>query len=286
MESKQSQEWFEIAKKVNTLLTSEGAKERFRERVKEAADEWLRRADDKENREEARREAVEKDGVPLWSGHPSKDPKEGPEEKRKDGSFHWVEAATDEGSGARFSLGAWLPRELSPDLDPDDSLPLPVPAKREVSLAERYAVLAAVWDARWKGGQKIDPWNGEFCREGPFYAMLVDTVKGSTPGHPSDTEAELVRRWIPDVQADLARRTPKKTGKRGPKGPRYDANEDARIYEQWQAFRSGGRVSIETFARKVRGASTDRGIKAVKDALERVRKREQNKVKRQKKEKG
>ncbi len=128
----QSQAWFDIARKVHALLAVSGARERFRERVKEAAAEWLGRFDAKQKREEARREAVRITGVPCGSGRLPADP--------KDGSFHW--SVDFHEGGPRME--AWLPADLSPDLDPDDSLPLPVPAKREVSLAERYAVLAAV----------------------------------------------------------------------------------------------------------------------------------------------
>lgn len=136
MASQQSQAWFDIAREVDSLLASPGVRERFRERVKEAAAEWLRRFDEKRQREEARSEAVKQTGVPYGSGRLPADP--------RDGSFHWLEDLHDGGP----PLEAWLPAELSPDLS-DDSLPLPVPAKRGVSLAERYAVLAAVWDARW-----------------------------------------------------------------------------------------------------------------------------------------
>ena len=163
MASQQSPKWFGIAQKVDGLLSLPSAKERFRERVKEAAAEWRRRFDAKREREEARSKAVKRTGVPYRVRAEAlvRIPAPGtkivrPGGKRrvaparrakrpKDGSFHWLEDFHD----GDPPMEAWLPAELSPDLDPDDSPPLPVPSKREVSLAERYAVLAAVWDAHW-----------------------------------------------------------------------------------------------------------------------------------------
>lgn len=198
MDSQQAKAWFEIAQKVDALLAAPGARERFRERVEEAAAEWLRRFNEKGQREDDRTKALRRLGVPVGAGRLSPDP--------GDGAFHWVEAIAGSGaSGGRSPLEAWLPAGLSPNLDPDDSLPLRVPAKRDVSLAERYAVLGAVWDAHWRGDDKIDPWAGEYSREAVWYLRLVhaDDPAFSTEG-PSNQDAAIVRTWIDDVQADLA----------------------------------------------------------------------------------
>jgi hypothetical protein len=91
-------------------------------------------------------------------------------------------------------------------LDPDVSLPLPVPDEREVSLADRYAVLAAVWDAGWKGDEKINPWaDDKYCPEAVWYWRLVhaDDPAFSTGGL-SNQDAAIVRAWTADVEADLA----------------------------------------------------------------------------------
>ena len=194
MDFPHSQPWFDIAQKVDALLGSPGVKERFREKVQEAAAEWLRRFDEKRQREEARSEAVKRKGVPYGSGRLPADP--------KDGSFHWLEDFHD----GKPPLEAWLSAELSPDLDPDSSPPLPVPAKREVSLAERYAVLAAVWDALWKGDKKINLWaDDDFCREGMCYWSLVHAdTPGLCTAELSDRDAVIVQTWLADVEADQA----------------------------------------------------------------------------------
>jgi hypothetical protein len=194
MESQQSQPWFEIAQKVHALLAVPGAKERFRDRVGDAAAEWLRRFDAKRQREEARSEAVKRTGVPHGSGRLGADP--------KGGSFYWLEDFHD----GTPPLEAWLPAALSPHLDPDDSPPLPVRAERAVSLNEQYAVLAAVWDARWTADEKINPWgDDEFCREGNCYWFLVHADHLDVcPSGLSDQDAAVVQTWIANVETDLA----------------------------------------------------------------------------------
>jgi hypothetical protein len=224
MESQQSQTWFDIAKKVNALLGLPGARERFRDCVKEATAEWQRRSDTKQKRKEARTEAVKTTGIPLPTSEESSRLPPNP----MDGSFSWSAFIPDRSApDQRSPWIAWLPAELSPDLDPDDSPPLPVPEDREVSLAERYAVLAAVWDARWMGDEKIDPWRRwrqsrpgvmgeekykEYKREGMpgiAYALLVSLVgltTGDAPtGRLSEKDAVIVQTWLADVDADLAR---------------------------------------------------------------------------------
>ncbi len=186
--------WFEIAQQVDTLLALPGARERFQQRVKEAAAEWLQRSDQKQQREEARHEAVKRTGVPYGSGLLPVNP--------KDGSFHWLEDFHD----GKPPIEAWLSAKLSPDLDPDDSLPLPVPSGREVSLADRYAVLAAVWDAHWKGNKKISLWgDDDFCQEGFRYWFMVHANNPNLyPEGLSDQDAAIVETWIADVEADLS----------------------------------------------------------------------------------
>lgn len=198
MEPQPSKAWFDIAQKVDTLLAQPGARERFRERVKEAAAEWLLRFDKKRQREESRSEAVKQTGVPYGSGRLPADP--------KDGSFHWLEDFHD----GKPPLEAWLAAELLPDLDPDDGPPLPVPKKRVVSLAERYAVLAAVWDARWVGEEKINPWgDDEFCREAICYRFLVHADDPDlSPKGLGDRDVAVVQTWVADVEANLGSRKP------------------------------------------------------------------------------
>ena len=108
------------------------------------------------------------------------------------------------------------------DLDPDVSPPLPVP-DREVSLAERYTVLAAVWDAVWKGAAKIDLWpemRWPDEREGIPYKLLVCTVhddhnNSEQPIYQHKPSARttakdrgMVWTWLADVESDLTSGNP------------------------------------------------------------------------------
>jgi len=165
----------------------------------EAAAEWQRRSDEKLRREKARSETLERSGVPSHALAPFQPDPLPPDPG--DGSFrfegfvhrHDADGAIDPRMAVDV-LQAWLPAELSPDLDPDAGLPLPIPDNRAVSLAERYAVLAVVWDVHWDGDEKLDPWREwqhccpglmsaeEYARykqegmPGIAYAMLVNLV--------------------------------------------------------------------------------------------------------------
>jgi hypothetical protein len=149
-------------------------------------------------------------------------------------------------------------------LDPDDSLPLPVPT-REVSLAERYAVLAAVWNVYWKGDEKINPWaNSPFDGEGVGYMMLLAVI-GRT-----ESDGLIIRRlkkgirtvqtWLVNVKADLCNGSklslPKsvKSNRRGPQKADYETQQlEAELAAEWQRAHNA-RIYKADFAR-------DRGMK-------------------------
>jgi hypothetical protein len=196
--------------------------------VKEAVAEWERRSDAKQKRKDARTKALKTKArkYKRIEGAGPRPP------KPRTASFYYAEAIPARGRFNRLRTPAkiteaWLPAELSPDLDPDDSPPLPVPEDREVSLAERYAVLAAVWNARWNGDEKIDPWRRwrqsrpcvitkeeykEYKREGMpglAYALLVSLVGLTTDDAPTDRLSEkdalIVQTWLAKVQTDLTK---------------------------------------------------------------------------------
>lgn len=65
-----------------------------------------------------------------------------------------------------FDLCCWLPRELAPATDPQNEELLPVPS-RELSNVEKIAVLAAIYDAHWRGSEKVTPWGLSDDRSDP-----------------------------------------------------------------------------------------------------------------------
>ena len=77
------------------------------------------------------------------------------------------------GARERFRLKIKRPR---PSGSGERDVVLPI--KWVVSLAEQYAVLAAVWDAIWNGKEKIDPWPNT-----PWLLVrtLQDDYANSTP---------------------------------------------------------------------------------------------------------
>ncbi len=294
--SQQVEPWLEIAEAVHLLVARPGVLGFFRQQVREAAGERLMAFDQKSARAELRRNALKQAGT--WRGR-QKLPTQ-----PAVGWFHWVETfrgavklpgslKTADGSkrqlkafryikskgfpndldGIEYSwdVEAWLQPELSPDNDPDDTPPLPVPG-RPVSLLEKFAGLAAVYDAHWRGMETIGPCSDDLAdRESNWYALLVQAAKDLDP-----TDAVVVRSWLVEVEAEIGKlkagASPKK-GKRGPKGPRCNSTEDAKIYRRWELFKAGGRAKIDDFARKQQGAENRLEIKAVRDAIERHRKR-------------
>ena len=110
------------------------------------------------------------------------------------------------------------PRQVATRVDPDPSLPLPIHENRVVSLAERYAVLAVVWDVYWDGDEKLDPWpKRQHCRSSPMsaeeyarykqeempglaYKMLVilveHTKRDARTDRLSEKDREIVGTWI------------------------------------------------------------------------------------------
>jgi hypothetical protein len=206
----QSQVWLDIVEEVKRLLDLPGARDRFAEQVKQAAAEWLQRFNEKQQRKEERSTAVRRTGVPHGSGrlpaHPG------------DQSFHWLEDFHD----GTPPLEAWLPSDLDPVKDPDTGYPVPIP-KRELSLAERYAVLVAVYDAREVGEGTFGHWFGdELSREDTYFWNLVIACNPETCHvELSDPNARTIRSWIAEVESDLS--NCQRRGKRSWTQPEVDA---------------------------------------------------------------
>jgi hypothetical protein len=175
-----------IAIEIESLLRRPGVKERFQEHIHQAAGAWVRQHDDQRQREQARANAMLDTGVPYNSGQLP--------EKPSPSHFHWVHEPHD-GSPV---LEAWLPAELSPDLDPSDSLPLPIP-RRILTTAEICTVLAAIWDAH-EPEETLNPWVGTYSREGTLYANLVHVAKTDAI---ETLPIERVKAWVDDVKAAL-----------------------------------------------------------------------------------
>ena len=226
-----SGQWQNVAERVAAIIRV-SVLQVFRQAVRQVACERLKADDERERREEARCEALKKDGVlyrdasipeqpgPDWFFHleilrgsvklppeialPPEPPKR-PEppaclrddlpregwsetDKNEVETFHkalatfkeqeqefWAQRAeamlpifqhvkqrgfpTREEGGFPYELDvcAWLPAELHYDNDPPHESLLPVP-KRALTDAEKMTILAAVYDAHWRGAEKIAPW--------------------------------------------------------------------------------------------------------------------------------
>ena len=235
-----SGQWQSVAERVADIIRV-SVLEVFRQAVRQVACDRLKTEDERERREEARCEALKKDGVLYRDGsipeQPGRDwffhlerlrgsirlppeiamPPESPKrpeppaclrdrlpregwgdtDKNEVETFHkaiatfkeqeqefWPQRAkamlpifehvkqrgfpTHEEGGFpyEFDVCDWLPAELHYDNDPPHESLLPVP-RRALTDAEKMTILAAVYDAHWRGAEKIAPWGVSEDGEGP-----------------------------------------------------------------------------------------------------------------------
>jgi hypothetical protein len=303
----QSHPWFEIAKEVHRLVSQPGGMEFFRQCAREAASDRLKVFDEKAQREKLRWEAIksscalhgvqglnedpQSDAQLLWTttihgdiGLPDellpsgKDLSPSEKRERKPKAFEFIKSKgfpNEQGNFKyAFPVKGWIPKELSPDQDPDDSSPLPVPG-RPVSLVEKFAGLAAVYDAYWRGTEKIGPWSDDLAdRESNWYFLLVRNVANLNP-----SDSTMIRSWLVEIESHLKAtkwqmRELKPKGKPGPKGPRTKEKDDANILMEWKNWiAAGGRHKIEVFARDKLGKQARKEIREIERAIERAQKR-------------
>ena len=76
------------------------------------------------------------------------------------------------------------------------------------------------------------------------------------------------------VQKRIGGKRKRGKGQCGPKGPRYEAKEDKRVYDGWKA---SGEKTIEAYAQKEYGANTSQEIRKIRLAIGRNKKRQQRK---------
>lgn len=114
-------------------------------------------------------------------------------------------------------------------------------------------------------------------------AKIVEAQSGMIHGeakaaiHSLAAEALAFHESLQRSQPGSGDKQPTKTKtakKRGPKGPRYDAESDRKIYDGWK---SSGYGKKEDYARNVLKAATRNEIKKVLDAIEREGKRRRRK---------
>jgi hypothetical protein len=96
-------------------------------------------------------------------------------------------------------IGGWVPPELSLAERPGARFPLPLP-DGELTLPEKYAAVAAVYDYSSRGATKFDPWKGSAdALDGSAYSELVKAV----PTIPASDEQHL-RLILDEIRRDLA----------------------------------------------------------------------------------
>lgn len=113
--------------------------------------------------------------------------------------------------GSRQSVWGWVPPELCEGKRPEEQFPLPIPDDRDLSIEEKYAVVAAIHDRCGKGA-RINPWPlppldigidkqiGWQVKVGgtAYHALLSDVPKIKL------LEEDDFLSMLEDVEADLA----------------------------------------------------------------------------------
>ena len=229
----------DVVTRVADLIHRPNALDIFRKQIRQAADERLEvQALGKQRTENRRSHALEHGTVVEGKDHPPR-----PEKNL----VHWIETvhgttkrpkrmdegqlfktlqqqgfpdeppkegrAKDDVISYEYSFEVWLPEELGPEYDPATNDPLPVP-QRPVSLAEKYAALAAIYDAYSRGSEKIAPWGTDVRGEKPvpengdgaskpamWYFLLVHGASESEDDLKST--ASSLGLWLKNVTEDL-----------------------------------------------------------------------------------
>ncbi len=157
-----------------------------------------------------------------------------------------------------FDVCCSLPDELNPAEDPPHKRLLPVP-QRELTNVEKMAILAAIYDAHWRGSEKIAPWGVSDDGEGPdpwpseaerderraalgYYFLFREAEQLDTADLP------VVRSWLEELRLPLqseytirvpsAVRSPNLQADDVPPSPKPPSDK------AWQAWRLGNLLGI------------------------------------------
>jgi len=113
-------------------------------------------------------------------------------------------------SGEHAIVSGWVPPELSISAEPEISHPLPLNREHQLTIEEKYTVLAAVYDVGRKGTEEIPPWEWpkSWGEEGAFpnakRCIFFEGVCRSVSELNPDDEGWL-RTFLDDVTKDIER---------------------------------------------------------------------------------
>jgi len=127
------------------------------------------------------------------------------------------------------------------------------------------------WWKRLHSGSK----RGPTVKELEEYLCAVHKLNASEAGDIQLPEiVEMLKR---DAQAAAVVTVPPDTSpkKPGPKGPRYDREKDLAVFAGWKTWKAKAegkkRPCVADYAKEAYGATSRQEIKAIRDAMERVR---------------
>jgi hypothetical protein len=193
-------------------------RDRFREMVLRCMEDLIRRRDNLEDFERRRQKHFEQK---VLAEPRLQDEAAGPPQPDWCWEFHNRHRPTTD---AERTIKGWTPPDLSRECWPNADLPLPLPIGRdgepgrELDLAEKYAVLAAVHDCFCNNVEPVDLWRNEreslsvedFLRgaesnpsmPGMLYPALVAAVREISQLD-SERDLEPLADYLADVKDDL-----------------------------------------------------------------------------------
>jgi hypothetical protein len=172
-----------------------------------------------------------------------------------------------------------MPPELGEARRPKTGVPLPL--RWPLSLAECYAVLAAIHDATLNGVDAIDPWTTVGMPQPTYYVILLDRAKElcKEDGLSFGTFINRVKQDLTNEQTKVRKKPggrPSKKGKHGRPSIGDKAEED-KFYVDWKA----SDIPLKDFA-KARGTKLKEAEKMTARVRTRRNRNQQHKSRRTK----
>jgi hypothetical protein len=202
----------DLALDIYKVIQKPGAMDRFREMVNMWASKHEGDINNHLEWEERRRQYFQQ----LLSSDPRLlDESSGPPEQGWQCEAYVLRTLADSASGSEIRstiIKGWVPPELSVGAEPEIPYPLPLSADHELTLEEKYVVLAAVYDVGRKGTEQIPPceWPQDWGEEGAISnakkSIFFESLRRDVSELSADHEGWL-RILLDCVKRDIEGRT-------------------------------------------------------------------------------
>jgi hypothetical protein len=205
----------DLALDIYKVVQKRGAMDRFREMVDKWASEHEADINNHLRWQERKREYFQQ----LSSGDPRLlDEDAGPPEQGWVYEIYVLHSVADPPAGSEIrstTINGWVPPQLSVAAEPEIHHPLPLSADHQLSLEEKYLILAAVYDVGRKGTEQIPRWEWprDWGEEGAVSnakkAIFLVSLRRDVLDMSVDDEGWL-RTWLDCVKNDIQDQTGQK----------------------------------------------------------------------------